>query len=242
MGQMKKLILALLLVATCCIVGIGAATSASTVSALEVVDEYKLTMILQVPHTFDNMQSLGYRKLKHQRVEGTLKIVYSADGSRSPYIEVTNLVNRSYKLSNGKYVTYTALMGDVFHIGYIGNNRTGVFKKPFVSFSMDCDPSYNVGDDEPDNTLVLECSGYGTSRTMLWNGYKVRYIRSLVGELAGNLGCGCRAYGHTSATRQAGWIGPTDTVVDIAAIKAGRWRIAWKARYIREAQSDDEDY
>lgn len=190
-------------------------------------------MTLKVPRTYDNMQSRGYRKYQPQRVEGTMYIVYSADGSgQGSYVQLTGLVNKTHKI-NGANVRYETLVDDI-KLGYIGSNRTGTFKVPFLSFAMDANPSYNVGTDEPDNTLVLEVSGYGTSKTMTWQGYKnVRYINKIVGTVAGNLGCGCRSYGHKSCTRTAGWYGPTDEVVDIAAIRGGSWSAKWKRRFIR---------
>ena len=230
---MNKLMIMLACVATCFIAG-----SATTTNVTEVVDEYDFSMTLRVPRTYDNMQSTGYRKYQTQRIKGTMRIVYSADGSgQGTYIQFTDLVNKTHKVS-GAYVKYTVLVDDV-KIGYVGNNRTDVFKVPFLSFAMDADPSYNVGTDEPDNTLVLEVSGYGTSKTITWQGYKnVRIINKLRGSSAGNLGCGCRAYGHKSCTRTAGWYGPTDEVTDIASIYGGNWTAKWKKRYIRNCKSN----
>ena len=229
---MNKLTFMLALAATCMLPG-----SAST-NVTEVVDEYRFVMTLKVPRTYDNMQSQGYRKYQTQKVEGTMYIVYSSNGTGAgTYIELKNLVNKTHKVS-GSYVKYTTMVDGV-KIGYIGSNKTDMFKTPFLSFAMDADPSYNVGADEPDNTLVLEVSGYGTSKTMTWSGYKnVRYISKLTGRCAGNLGCGCTAYGHKSCTRTAAWYGATDEVTDIAAIGAGTWTAKWKRRFTRCGPTD----
>ena len=227
---MNKLTMMLALAAMCVMPG-----PAATTNVTEVVDEYEFNMVLKVPRTYDNMQSRGYRKYQTQRVKGTLLIVYSADGcGQNTYIQITDLVNKTHKVA-GEHVRYTTMVDDV-KLGYVGSNKTGVFKTPFLSFAMDANPSYNVGADEPDNTLVLEVSGYGTSKVMKnWQGYKnVQYISKIVGSAAGNLGCGCMAYGHTSCTRLAAWFGATDEVTDIAAIRAGAWSAKWKKRYIRE--------
>ena len=231
------------LIGLCTIPSVGATTKKVT----EVVDEYKFTMILRVPRTYDNMQSLGYRKYQAQRCYGVLRIVYSADGTgRSTYLEMVDLYNKTHKVG-GKCVEYLTIIGSdewPTRIGYIGNNKTGKFTTPFVSFSMDANPSYNVGDDEPDNALILRLSGSGTSKLITWNGYKnVRIIKRLRGKLAGDLGCGCTAYGHLSCTRTASWFGPNlDEATDIAAIDGGHWTATWKRRYMREREDDEYEY
>lgn len=239
---MNKLLAALVLCSFCSIQG-----SSATNKVTEVVDEYSFKMVLRVPRTYDNTQSLGYRKYQTQTVKGLLRIVYSADGEgRKTYIEVADLVNKTHKVL-GCPVTYLTYVGNdsdwPTRIGYIGSNKTGQFKTPFVSFSMDANPSYNVGADEPDNALILRLSGQGTSKLVTWNGYKdVRIIKTLVGTLSGDLGCGCTAYGHKSCTRTAAWYGPTDDATDIAAIGKGTWRATWSRRYMRTCEVDPDDY
>ena len=241
---MKKLLTVLALGILALTLSLHAADSSC--SEVEVVDEYELVMKLKVPRTYDNMQSLGYRKLQYQKVVGTLRIVYSGAGTGyGTYLEVTNLVNQTHKLSNGQNVTYQAIIGadgKTTRIGYIGNNRTGVFTKPFLSFSMDCNPSYNIGEDEPDNALIINLSGYGTSALKNWEGYRCRIIKRISGKLAGDLGCGCTAYGHKSCTRTAAWYGPTDEATDVAPVDNGVWYIKWKRRYMRDFVPKDDDY
>lgn len=217
----------------------GGAASSSSSKPIEVVDEYTFKMSLKVPRTYDNMQSLGYRKYQTQMVQGTMRIVYSGDGTGSgTYIEIDGLYNKTHKVS-GKNVTYKTLINESMwftRIGYIGSNKTGKFTTPFVSFAIDANPSYNIGADEPDNSLILVLSGYGSSKTMTWQGYKnVRYIKKLSGSAAGDLGCGCSAYGHKSATRTAAWDGPTCEVTDVATVRCGSWAATWKRRYTRTA-------
>lgn len=151
-----------------------------------VEDCYDLVMKLRVPVVYDNTKSLGERKYKSQKLVGTVKVTYF-DSALPPDVKVTDLVNRSYRV-NGEHVTYDTAVDSVIWVS-VGNNATERFKTAAVSFVLDADPSYNVGDDEPDNTLILRLSGYGTY---------AKYVR---GYVAGQLGCGCRAYGHKSPTR-----------------------------------------
>ena len=196
------------------------------------VDEYALKMALKVPAVVDNMQSLGYRKYKTQRVEGRLFVAYYDEASE-PAVWIEGLVNKSYRI-RGECVTYeTEVEGAMLHA--VGSNKTGRFKTTTLTMSIEADPSYNVGDDEPDNTLLLVLSGQGPTP------------KTLSGHAAGQLGCGCRAYGHTSPTRIVYWpyLGSKyaaacfpnywyPTVVDIAPCW-GTWRAKFKSRF----RSDD---
>ena len=198
-----------------------------TCKATEVVDTYDLTMSLKVPRIYDNMKSLGYRKDQRQTIKGQLKIIYKDDAYR-PIIVITNLVNRTHKV-NGNCITYSVIVDDgnfVFpRFNYIGNNKTGKFKTAKIVFYIDANPSYNVGLDEPDNTLLLLLSGTGISKTKSG----VQYVKKISGYATGTLGCGCTAYGHISPTRVVGAYGPTDMVADIATVE-GRWSAKFVCR------------
>lgn len=65
------------------------------------------------------------------------------------------------------------------------------------------------------------------------DGTYFRTIGGMRGFAAGTLGCGCKAYGHVSPTRQAGWNGATDKVDDVAAV-SGQWIAVWKDRSITQ--------
>lgn len=191
------------------------------------VDSYDLACVLRVPAIVDNMQSQGSRKYKTQRLYGTLYVAYY-DDAREPAVWVDGLFNKSYKI-RGTCVTYKSRVeGAMLHA--IGSNKTGKFKTTTLTMSLKADPSYNIGDDEPDNTLLLVLSGQGSSP------------KDMSGFAAGQLGCGCRAYGHVSPTRivycpgigskyvgaflPAYWY---PTVVDIAPCW-GRWHARFRAR------------
>lgn len=144
---------------------------------------YDLSMTLHVPAVVDNMESQGKRVYRTQRLKGTLTVETT---DWEPEIRVDGLVNRSHSVG-GRNVTYET---EVDRIGWhvIGSNRTGVFRKPSVFLSMEATPSYALADGE-DDTLLVTMSGSG------------RDDRTIQGYVAGQLGCGCRAYGHVSPTR-----------------------------------------
>ena len=194
-----------------------------------ITDIYKFKMSVKTPRIYDNMQSKGYRKYKIDHIEGELWLSYTADGMSAATIQVTNLVNKTYKVG-GKNVTYTAYLDDyrVFpRVNLIGNNKTGVFKTPSVVFSIVCDPSYNVGEVDEDNTLYIDLAGNGTTSTDKKRQGQV--IKSLRGYLAGTLGCGCSAYGHVSPTRINGAYGPIAGYVDDVAAVWGSWKATYKS-------------
>ena len=165
-------------------------------ASAQVVDTYKFTMNLKVPRIYDNMQSLGYRKLQSQRLVGELQFVYKSDGTTT--VRVKNLVNKTHKI-NGIPISYVCYefpydYHEPLVVG-IGSNKTGKFKQGGAEFAFQADPSYNIGGVDEDNTLILELSGYGT----------------LKGNVLKNL------KGHISPTRLfLGWL--TDYVHDVAPL------------------------
>ena len=94
-------------------------------------------------------------------------------------------------------------------------------------FYIDANPSYNVGEDDEDNSLLVVLAGKST--TKIANGRRV--LNMCRGNLAGTLGCGCMAYGHTSPTRVMGVEGPTDDVDDVAAVW-GTWTMRYTRSYV----------
>ena len=189
----------------------------------ETVEEYELKMSLRVPRIYDNMQSLGSRKYQTQSLKGRLLVVHSPDGGE-PTIEINGLENRTNKIG-GKRVTYeTVADGVLWHC--IGDNRKGEFQTSSVSFRIDANPSYNIGGDEPDNTLILVLSGKGSHKT-------------ISGYAAGQIGCGCGEYGHISPTRIMGAGGAPGAVVDIASVW-GTWKAKLKRTYTRAVAFDED--
>lgn len=148
---------------------------------------YKVKMRLRVPRVYRNTTSMGYRKVQRQKVTGYVYVDKNDLEDGEPRVWATGFLNETHKVG-GQNVSYKALVTDVMW-RYIGNNRTGVFKHPNVKIGLDLDPSYNIGADEPDNTLLITLSGYGVSD---------RHVR---GSVTGQIGCGCSAYGHISPTR-----------------------------------------
>ena len=149
-------------------------------------------MVLSVPRIYDNMSSLGYRKRQTQRVVGYIYVdKKSSQGLDEPDIASVDFVNKTHKI-NGSRVTYHDALADGVMWRYIGNNKTGVFKNTQVKFTLDMDPSYNIGDDEPDNTLIVTLAGHGATE------------KTITGYVTGQIGCGCYAYGHKSPTRTIG--------------------------------------
>lgn len=151
---------------------------------------YKVSIRLNVPRVFDNMQSLGYRKMQWQSITGYVAVDMSAPDKSScePVVYAYNFVNRTHKVQ-GSRVTYLDAWATDVMWRYIGSNKTNVFRKPNVKFSLDMNPSYNIGDDEPDNTLIMTLAGSGSSDSLI------------IGRITGQIGCGCMAYGHISPTR-----------------------------------------
>lgn len=150
---------------------------------------YQFKMRLCVPRVYDNMQSNGYRKRQMQLIVGYVTVDKLSESEYSePCVFVYDIVNKTHKVGNAN-VTYDDVEASDVMWHYIGNNKTGVFKNTCIKFNLDLDPSYNIGDDEPDNTILIQVSGTGSSE---------RLIR---GSVTGQIGCGCKEYGHVSPTR-----------------------------------------
>ena len=166
-------------------------------------DTYSLHMRLNVPAVVNNAESRGQRVYRPQIVKGVMRVT-SVDGSE-PEVELF-LTNMTHRTSSGAHVTYS--VAPAYNVGWhaIGSNLTGTFRKASVFLSFEATPSYALADGE-DNTLILTLSGRGTTDGLVY------------GYCAGQLGCGCYAYGHVSPTRIYG----TDIVVDTAAVW-GTWR------------------
>lgn len=203
------------------------------------VDEYRLTMYVYAPRIYDNNASLGYRKYQRQKVVGRLQIAYPKDGGR-PTILVEDLINKTHKLSNNANVIYKCTVDSNImypRVNLIGNNATGKFNTGSVNFYLDAEPNYNKGEDDEDNSLLITLSGKGWTKSVR-EGRRMYKIR---GYLAGTLGCGCHAYGHTSPTRVAAWRGPSCSVDDVAAVW-GSWKAVYKTSYSATLVTDtDED-
>lgn len=149
---------------------------------------YKLTMNLKIPRVYDNAQSLGYRKNQTQRIMAYVDVYKDSLDEGEPLIEVHGCYNRTHKVG-GASVTYKDATASGVMWRYIGSNKKMVFKNTNLMFSLDLDPSYNIGADEPDNALIITLSGWGNTE------------RVIKGQVTGQIGCGCTAYGHISPTR-----------------------------------------
>ena len=206
---------------------------ASTLFAGQTTDVYDFKMLIQVPRIYDNTHSLGQRKWQAQLICGQMLVNYDTC-SLAPRITFVNCVNRSHKIGN-KYVTYLCEEGceeTERRWVVMGNNYTRTFTQGSCYFHAEFNPSYNVGDDEPDNTLLLDFGGRGTLQPVrLAKGYALK-VRRWTGFCVGMMGCGCRAYGHISPTRALGFCGPVlDEVVDVAAIPMGKWVAVYRCSY-----------
>lgn len=217
----------------------------SAVNAESVTDIYKFTLTLKVPRIYNNTESLGYRKYQSQKLEGRLYITWKDELVTRPQITVSNLVNKTH-LINDNRIRYYVEVDDYFilpRLNVIGNNKTDKFKTSSIVFYMDANPSYNIGADEPDNTLMLLVSGKGIVNRK----YKAYYIfpewekylyyeeysicNKLKGTVSGNIGCGCREYGHKSPTRLMGPYKHLNKIDDIASV-FGTWRAVHERRII----------
>ena len=213
--------------------GIVLATSifaATSSLAKQVVDVYSLQIALKVPQVVDNIQSLGKRVYKLQKITGRLLVYYDGETEAAKAIELVDLVNLSYKVG-GKNVKYKALEDGYVGVpqiwNAIGSNKTLVFNKSSVCFNAELEPSYTIGEPNNDNSLILVFSGASTLATKkLSCGVKIKFLTTVGGYVVGTQGCGCHDYGHVSPTRSLGLYGPTDQVVDIAAV----WG-TWKAKF-----------
>lgn len=160
---------------------------------------WEVRFLLMVPRVFDNTQSKGYRKYEIEQVRGFFK-VWPDTACGEPAIEFVSLENLKHKV-NGKPVTYDCIVENPQWHG-IGSNRTCQFNTRSVNFQLIAEPSYAIGTEPTeDNSLILTVAALGTERL-------------LQGYAAGQQGCGCAEYGHTSPTR----IWKTNTVRDTAAV------------------------
>ena len=187
----------------------------------QVVDTYKFTMHLKIPRIYDNMESMGYRKLQWQDFQGELRVTYKSNGRL--YVRVKNLVNNTHKIGGSK-ITYKCQDYDGFDplLVAIGSNKSNKFKVGGIEFAFIADPSYNIGAATEDNTLMLHLSGYGKI------GGSKHTITNLQGAVTGQIGCGCKEYGHMSPTRL--FFGKvTDDVCDIAPVN-GTFKATFKKR------------
>ena len=195
-----------------------------------ITDIYKFTMSLNVPRVYDNMTSKGNRKYHKDKFEGILRIKYPVDESARGQISIEALYNKSHKV-NGMNVTYDVIVDDgtiVYpRVNLLGDNKTGKFKTPSVVFFACCDPSYNIGEVDEDNTLYIMLAGKGLVSQNKRKGCQV--ISSLSGYVSGSIGCGCYAYGHVSPTRINGVCGPIRGYVDDVAAVWGTWKATYKS-------------
>lgn len=185
------------------VVAAAARAQAKTTCATE---RWAYVLKLKVPRIYDNSSSRGYRKYQWQKLRGTFAVQRYAESE--PDVVFYTMENETHKV-NGRRVTYSVEpSGTVLWHG-IGSNRAGVFRTRSVVLEVEAMPSYAIGPvPSEDNSLLVVLSGMGNSAGNLIQGYA-----------AGQLGCGCYEYGHTSPTRIWG----TDHVVDTAAV-FGTWR------------------
>lgn len=198
------------------------------------VDVYDFRMRVKVPRIYNNTQSRGERKWQTQIISGEMHVDYDTDGL-APVITFKNCVNQTHVI-DGKHVTYLCEQGydEVIRRWVVmGSNRTGTFRNGSCFFYADFEPSYNIGDDEPDNALLLYFGGYGSLvRVRIGCGLYACKVRQWRGYCVGTMGCGCRAYGHTSPTRVLGFCGVLCSyVVDVAAIPMGQWYATYRYSY-----------
>ncbi len=167
---------------------------------------WDLRMVLYVPRIRDNMTSKGSRKYQRQLLRGHVRVTPAVDAE--PEVEVLGLENWTHKV-NGRRVAYEALPAENVLWHAIGNNGTGVFTARSVQFTFEAMPSYAIGPEpDEDNSLIVTLSGRSTAGGQ----------RRLRGHAAGQIGCGCKEYGHVSPTRLWG----QDYVRDTAAV-FGTW-------------------
>ena len=206
-------------------IGLLAAFTSFASHGAAIVDSYDFTMRLNVPRIYDNMQSKGYRKYQPQTLKGTLLLIYP--DSSEPIVKVNGLRNLTHRIG-GKMVTYECYEwpyddNAVLTVG-IGSNKTGKFNQGGAAFSFVAEPSYNIGDIDEDNTLMLELSGHGILRKDV--------LKTLKGVVRGRIGCGCMAYGHISPTRL--FLGYLTTIVWDVAPLDGTFTAKFKERSVSD--------
>ena len=207
----------------------------SALFAEPTTDVYDFRMRVRVPRIYNNTTSQGQRKWQTQYIYGQMLVDYNTDDI-APIVTFKNCYNKTHKI-NGKNVTYLCEQGYdevVRRWVVMGNNKTGSFKNGSCFFYADFEPSYNIGYDEPDNSLLLYFGGYGNLQKVSSSPCSgaVYKVRRWSGYCVGTMGCGCRAYGHTSPTRVLGLCGPVcDWVSDVAAIPMGQWYATYRYSY-----------
>ena len=179
--------------------------------------KYSFKMKLNVPRIYNNEKSLGYRKYQSQVIDGVLALEYDKFGTLVN-LSFANMVNKKHKLSNGRYVTYDAILDDEkpFKVVAIGDNKSKRFNTISICFSIIAEPSFNIGPIDQDTSLYVTLSGKGN--------IKNSKIKLAKGYVSGTLGCGCTAYGHISPTR-LWWLYGVSSVVDDVAAVYGTWQI-----------------
>lgn len=195
------------------------------VSKIVAKDIYDLKIKLKVPQVRNNSNSTGTRKMESQTISGQFIVLWKEDGTFS--FDTYGLYNRKFKVG-GKNVTYKGYAGDSIiypRFNYIGNNKTGKFKVPCLSFSLVLEPSYAIDKVNEDNSFYLVLSGNGTST--LKNGCRI--AKKIKGNVAGSQGCGCSDYGHKSPTREASVNGFSNNAADVVSTY-GTWSIIWRRR------------
>lgn len=202
---------------------------ASAAIADEYSDRYSLSVRLDVPQVFDNMLSQGYRKYATQTITGQMYINWYGDYFDGIYF--SDLENQKFKVG-GKKVTYKGMLDQSVtsaRFNYIGNNKTGVFKIPCLSFFAYFEPSYAIAEVSEDNSFYLHFAGKGASA--MKKKHDAVIATRFSGKAAGTQGCSCADYGHKSPTRSAMLYGPGETVEDAVATM-GTWSAVWRGRFI----------
>lgn len=201
-------------------------TMMSLLASAGSIDAYDFTMNLKIPRVYDNTQSLGYRAVQRQRIHGHLLVKWE-DGYRKPTLQIVDLVNATHRMSNGKNVAYDVNVASS-KMNAIGSNKTQKFNIVTMVMDIEAEPSYNIGEMNEDNGLYVKLSGFGKMSTKFKK--DALKVYKVSGKVAGNIGCGCFAYGHTSPTRAIGELGPIlDLVDDIAAVE-GTWKISYNQK------------
>jgi len=180
------------------------------------IDIYDFKMSLHVPRIYDNSLSQGYRKYQRQILRGKLLVKFYKEGIR-PEIQIVDLINKTHKVGKAN-VTYNVTVDEGTYEyprwNFIGNNKKNSFKKVSIMFYIIAEPSYNIGNINEDNTLMVEVAGCGS--TLVSNNRRIAKV--VRGAVSGKIGCGCSAYGHMSPTRVGGAYGATEIVDDVAAV------------------------
>ena len=188
----------------------------------EIVDVYTLQISLRVPQVVDNMQSLGKRTYKMQKITGRILVHYDIETGLASSLNLDQLVNESFKVG-GQYVKYKHLdNSSIFGIpqiwNAIGSNKTLIFNKSSVCFCAELEPSYILSEANNDNSLILIFSGGSSMSSKNIDGIKVKFPISISGYVVGTQGCGCHDYRHVSPNRVIGIYGASEQVVDIASV------------------------